>query len=350
MALQLERSIVRIRKEDRSIVGSGFLTNNNTILTCAHVISAALNIQDYPKMPESSIYLDFPLLDSGGNCKIFSAHVVSWSPESEEDIASLEVDDQLPQGAQSIILTNANEVDLWGHNFRAFGFPATLDNGVWASGVLRAKTANGWIHIEDIKDQGHRVEPGFSGSPVWDDELKSVVGMVVAAETEPGKKVAFIMPAKFLIKYCPERDNSKQIPLSKLINVPDLPQNFLPRPEYLNPIKESILSKDNQKIGITSLQRIGLWGMGGIGKSVVAAAIARDKEVREAFKDGIIWLAFGQEPNLASKQQELARAFGQKLLSITNIQDGKIYFKELLANKACLIILDDIWEVNHRSF
>lgn len=346
MVLPLERSIVRIRKEDGSIVGSGFLTRNKSILTCAHVVSAALGIEDSLKQPESCFYLDFSFLNAKKNPETLRAHVVSWSPESEDDIACLELYDHLPEGAQGIILKDISEIDLWGHNFRAFGFPTSFDDGVWASGVLRGKTANKWIHIEDIKDPGHRIEKGFSGSPVWDEKLEAVVGMVVASEREPGNKVAFIIPANILTKYI-YNDNNNQMPLAKLINVPDLPLNFLSRPEYLIPIRKSLLSKTSQKVGITSLQRIGLWGMAGIGKSVIAAAIARDEDIRKVFVDGIIWISFGQEPNLAAKQMEIAKAFGEKQITTANIQEGKDYIKELLMDKASLIILDDIWEAHH---
>ena len=76
--------------------------------------------------------------------------------------------------------------------------------------------------------------------------------------------------------------------------------------------------------------------MGGIGKSVVATAIARNEDVRRTFRDGIIWLAFGQEPNLATKQLELARALGEKQFIAANIQDGKDCLKVLLTDKTYL--------------
>ncbi len=45
--------------------------------------------------------------------------------------------------------------------------------------------------------------------------------------------------------------------------------------------------------------------MGGIGKSVLAAALARDPQVQVAFPDGVIWLALGREPNLTARQEDL---------------------------------------------
>jgi hypothetical protein len=53
---------------------------------------------------------------------------------------------------------------VWGHTFRAFGFPAGADSGMWASGTL----------------PGPRIAAGFSGAPVWDDDQDGVVGMTMA--------------------------------------------------------------------------------------------------------------------------------------------------------------------------
>jgi hypothetical protein len=66
--------------------------------------------------------------------------------------------------------------DLWGHSFRALGFPAGYEQGVWASGVLRGRQADGWLQIEDTTETGYLIAPGFSGGPVWDDVLGGIVG------------------------------------------------------------------------------------------------------------------------------------------------------------------------------
>jgi hypothetical protein len=56
-----------------------------------------------------------------------------------------------------------------------------------------------------------------------------------------------------------------------------------------------------------SLFGLCIQGMGRIGKSVLAAAVARDLEVRQAFSDGIYWLTLGQKPNLLDLQNRLLR-------------------------------------------
>ena len=91
--------------------------------------------------------------------------------------------------------------------------------------------------------------------------------------------------------------------------------------------------------------------MGGIGKSVLAAAIARDEDVRQAFPDGVFWVALGQEPNVLSLQTELARELGEEKPAFSDMGGGKKFLTELLTARRCFIVLDDIWQERHlRAF
>ncbi|HBB32238.1 MAG TPA: serine protease [Cyanobacteria bacterium UBA8803] len=192
-------SITRIFHTNGAVVGAGFLVSGQYVLTCAHVVTAALGISgNITEAPTGSIDLDFPLVAPGQKIK---AQVVFWQPMNPlavgEDIAGLRLEGVLPNDAQPVQLVTADE--LWAHPIRIFGFPSGHNNGVWASGVLRDKLANSWVQIEDDKVPGLRVERGFSGAPVWDETLAGVVGMTVAAETQRQEgKVAFIIPTKVL--------------------------------------------------------------------------------------------------------------------------------------------------------
>jgi 5'-methylthioadenosine/S-adenosylhomocysteine nucleosidase len=133
----------------------------------------------------------------------------------------------------------------------------------------------------------------------------------------------------------------------RMINVPNLPANFIPREPDFQKVKNVLLSKEKKTVGITG-QKVGLQGMGGIGKTVLAAALAQDKDVRKNFQDGIFWLIMGREPDLVNRQLQLARELGEReRLPIVDVQDGRSYLSDLLRDKACLIILDDVWDTRH---
>jgi hypothetical protein len=93
--------------------------------------------------------------------------------------------------------------------------------------------------------------------------------------------------------------------VARLHGVPDLPPHYLPREADLAGLQQKLLA-GGASVGITGQSSaVGVQGMGGIGKTVLAAALARDSEVRQAFSDGIYWLTIGQNPNLLDLQNRL---------------------------------------------
>jgi antitoxin component HigA of HigAB toxin-antitoxin module len=87
--------------------------------------------------------------------------------------------------------------------------------------------------------------------------------------------------------------------------------------------------------------------MGGIGKTVLATALALDEEVRRAFPDGVIWITFGQTPQILTWQSYIAQELGDNQAAFTEISLAKAQLRELLTGKACLLILDDVWNLEH---
>jgi transcriptional regulator with XRE-family HTH domain len=141
---------------------------------------------------------------------------------------------------------------------------------------------------------------------------------------------------------------ARQVP-GKLSNVPELPPHFLPRPGELQRLKDALLGGDRPRLAITGQGRVGVQGMGGIGKSVLAAAVARDDAVRAAFPDGVHWLTLGQSPALTARQAQLAEGLGDGPRAFTDVQQGRARLGELLASRRCLLVLDDVWQADHAA-
>src|SRR5690349_7539838 len=104
---------------------------------------------------------------------------------------------------------------------------------------------------------------------------------------------------------------SQSAAMGGLLGVPDLDQqHYVERSDALTRLKELILEGHNLAAGVVSTHRagrIGLHGMGGMGKTVLAQAFCHDESVRRTFPDGIYWLTLGQEPALLAKQTELLK-------------------------------------------
>jgi WD40 repeat protein len=205
VTVQLDPAVVRLRDQRGRVVGSGFLAGEREVLTCAHVVNRALGLtEDRPPLG-AEVRLDFPLV---ARDQIIAATVVMWHApvaDGEGDVAGLELRDDPPGGARPARLLVTDE--LWRHEFRTFGFPSGYDDGVWATGRLLARQAMRWVQMEDVKQTGYRVEPGFSGAPVWDDELDGVVGITVAAERRPDVRAAYLIPAGVLVEAWPALAN-----------------------------------------------------------------------------------------------------------------------------------------------
>lgn len=128
--------------------------------------------------------------------------------------------------------------------------------------------------------------------------------------------------------------------------VPRLPAHYLTRPQLLDDLRHALTGHKTTVLTSPS-QTIGVHGMGGVGKSVLAAAISRDYFVRRTFKDGIFWLTFGTSPNVADLWKTMAQYLGYQGKSFGKWEDARDFFESETRDKECLLILDDLWDSHH---
>ena len=189
---------MRVRTPDGEIVGAAFLAADRVVCTCAHVVAQALGISEQAEQaPAESVRLEFYIDGTAAR-----ATVTTWVPVrgddsatgEPEDIALLTLDEPavLPAGVWPARLPTPGR--LAGHPFTVCGFAEGSVAGVWANGVLGERRANGTVQIESPGSSGIRVQPGFSGAPVWDDRDRGVIGMVVSAWRDKPTRVAFLLP------------------------------------------------------------------------------------------------------------------------------------------------------------
>ncbi len=137
--------------------------------------------------------------------------------------------------------------------------------------------------------------------------------------------------------------------LFRLVGVPKLPRYYQNRSEY-KLLKNILISNQIKPVALigkaSGLHILGLQGMGGVGKSVLAAAVVKDPEVRRAYPDGVFWITLGQNPRaqIPILQAKLAQEFDAHIKSFRNIEDGRNKLEELICQKACLLVLDDVWD------
>ena len=201
MSQEVEDALARIRRGDFAS-GVGFLAAEGRVLTCAHVVEAALGLQGTPtSAPVDELTLDFPLRHDS---QTFRARVDPdcWVPidlaTGGGDIAGLDLLDPLPDAVRPLRPLSAD--DLYDHEFRTFGFPTGVGmTGIWAHGRILGRQALGQFQLEGTSDRGYFIEHGFSGSPIWDLELRGAIGMTVMADRATDRRTALCIAAADLL-------------------------------------------------------------------------------------------------------------------------------------------------------
>ena len=129
-----------------------------------------------------------------------------------------------------------------------------------------------------------------------------------------------------------------------IVSAPPLPPHFIHRAEELAFLRGTVIGDDtDQQIALTALR-----GMGGIGKSVLATALCHDEIIQAAFPDGVIWVTIGKDPgNLTEQMKFIGTKLGDSPGHYTSETAGSDRLRTLLAHKAVLLVLDDVWNAEH---
>ena len=84
-------------------------------------------------------------------------------------------------------------------------------------------------------------------------------------------------------------------------------------------------------------------GLGSVGKSTSAAALAHDGDIQNHFNDGILWATLGQEPNVLQRLTEWVHGLGDYNYPVTDMHSTSLHLRTLLTDKAMLLVVDDAW-------
>ena len=187
--------------------------------------------------------------------------------------------------------------------------------------------------VERLMGMKARHEAGHQGDSVNERASKRFIanvtskGPVVVSQGQRGGQTAFQITNVYPV--APATPPAFEVPLP--------PRHFVPRPEEIQALKNLVLDSLNRPVAITGTAAIGLRGMGGIGKSVLAACLAREQEIEKAFPDGVFWIVIGQTPAIESLQAQLVAQLGRPGSRL----------RRVMADKTCLLVLDDVWTADH---
>jgi hypothetical protein len=128
-----------------------------------------------------------------------------------------------------------------------------------------------------------------------------------------------------------------------LHDVPPPPRAFVAR-EELAGLRETVLGAGDGVIGVTGAA-LGLHGQGGIGKTVLAVALARDEAVRRHFPDGVFWVTVGERDDWVAAQIGLLQRLNVAYPEVRSASQGLALLRQALVGRRCLLVVDDVWSV-----
>jgi DNA-binding SARP family transcriptional activator len=124
--------------------------------------------------------------------------------------------------------------------------------------------------------------------------------------------------------------------------LPSLPSLIIGRENDLTEIKQR-LGWGGERRPLTVIQ-----GWPGVGKSTLVAALAHEPEVVDQFPDGVLWASLGEAPSVVSELLAWAKALHiDDLGHARSIEELTAQLSAALRDKRLLLILDDVWQVEH---
>jgi len=126
-----------------------------------------------------------------------------------------------------------------------------------------------------------------------------------------------------------------------LQEVHDLPQAMFGLESYVKRVETWVTSEGSD----AAPRYVGVWGMGGVGKTLLLQTLCRSQEVEGHFQGAMfIWLTVGQTPDIMALYRTLSKKLHLDPKLHANPEDYKRYLHTQFIQKRVFLVLDDVWK------
>ncbi len=122
---------------------------------------------------------------------------------------------------------------------------------------------------------------------------------------------------------------------------PLLPPVLIQRTDVLSKIKRGLLDPTNPESNASHC--VGLIGMPGVGKSILAALLANDPEVKAKYPNGVLWATLGKHPDVLSLLLGWLPVLGGQPFNVSSAETASAMVRGALATGRYLVVVDDAW-------
>ncbi|MEV4032166.1 effector-associated domain 2-containing protein [Streptomyces umbrinus] len=219
------------------------------VLTCAHVVAAALGMRDEGRTADADAIGEGALkgellVDLPGRTWSAAVHLVpeGWSPPPPLDhmVSGRALADcgdlavlALRPGSPGLRPTEgplpvaecgpADE-----RRVAIIGYPRGAPAGLIATARLtgRGGPCPEWVQLDGVRTTGAAVERGFSGAAVWDPAIRRVIGLMTAAAKERTAKVAWMLPMEAAARLWPPLAGAFRAPALRACSPPSVEESY----------------------------------------------------------------------------------------------------------------------------
>lgn len=122
---------------------------------------------------------------------------------------------------------------------------------------------------------------------------------------------------------------------------PPFPSLLVGRDDDLEALRQRLTAGESTTL-LTAVR-----GWPGVGKTTLAAALAHDRTLHQAFPDGVLWTALGEEPTLLLALGEWMMALGDDPQRYPTIEGRSKRLGAMLHARQMLLVVDDVWKAEH---
>jgi hypothetical protein len=119
---------------------------------------------------------------------------------------------------------------------------------------------------------------------------------------------------------------------------PGLSDIVVDRPSIRSSAIKYLLGKSDRPVALR--------GMGGSGKTILAAILARNERVERDFPGGVLWATLGQSAKPAEDLGAMLTALGVTAPT-GDATASSALLRNVLATRKCLVVVDDVWSIEH---
>ncbi|MHC3467828.1 VMAP-C domain-containing protein [Streptomyces sp. 7R007] len=190
--------VARVLDAHGMVVGSGFLLTEDTLLTCAHVVTAALGGEPTRARPTDVVRVDLPQAGQERDAEVLPGGWLPAEPDGGGDLAVL----SLLGPPIGVVPPRLEEGVADGTVVRVAGYPGAQGAVVSARARVVSALPRSWA-LDPDRPSSPWDARGFSGAPVLSETTGGVVGIVTTTPRLPSSFRALVLPTKAIAECWP---------------------------------------------------------------------------------------------------------------------------------------------------